>query len=524
MKAKTGLDSLLNQALSRGRELMGRPEREEEDHADDHYSNWKASSTIKDKVDQRDVELSPSRDKLIRANASQDMRDLNYHVKFDEREHESGLKNLIASKINRHVDRLKSQQNTLTLPEQDKQANMSFGGEEDLAQESQNPYDYKGDRSGNHGESRDEYRYQESAHDGYGDGGSHEDAYNYNQETAGDHDDYHAADYTRNDDQANTRYHEDGNTGHQRNIFGGSSENRGEARAGTVADHRVQVKDNSASLKDSVWPVPKDPLLLAPHSSKATREQREAHNDLEDITDHDDHDNHGAYHERDAYLGSRLNTQRLEVKEYVPLHQERHSRSITKSTRASKTISSQSVENLRKTTTLETREVPVVKPGDTIIEHLDESLLLNQYHDMKSREVHLTKANVKFALSRINPPRCLLDALEALFSLLYGLYDRIEPHFFNISEKKYFLYKAYLQHSAKLLDVTSHLKYYIETQGIPARNVQKADECLVRYQTTIKRVEARDYKTSTDQIADFVRFHIQYYHVLRVSAGLTLET
>ena len=147
---------------------------------------------------------------------------------------------------------------------------------------------------------------------------------------------------------------------------------------------------------------------------------------------------------------------------------------------------------------------------------LDDTQALHQYHQLKTKEVILSKGLIKFALNRINPPRCLLDALEALFSLVYGLYQKMEPHFFNISEKKYFLFKSYLQYSEELLDITNHLKMYMETQGLPARNVQKADECLVRYKTTCKRAEAKEYRESTDQIVDFVRFHIEYYHILKV--------
>lgn len=522
MKGKADLDYLMQNALSRGRELMGRPYKEQDENDDGESNHFRASGTYNNRVEEKDVSLSPSRDKIIRSNASKDMRDLNYNIDFDEREHDSGLKKLIASRINRHVDRLQSQSNTLGVPANDTQDNMSFGGEEELAQESQNPYSYIENDGKNKPDSRDKYHYHEADQDGYGDAGRNEDDYRYGQDDAEDNYAEEIREDLEDSDPIYSRTYETRDNQQDRNVFGAASEHIPVSKYGAHVDHRVNVKTESNNLKDSVWPGTKGSPTLVPHTSENTRNHREVHDELEDCNNDADHDHredyHTANHERDAYLGSRLSTQRLEVKQYTPLNRERQNKSVTKSTKATKTIAAQSIDNLRKTTALERREIPVVKPGDTIVEHLDESLLLNQYHDLKSKEVHLTKGNIKFALNRINPPRCLLDALEALFSLLYGLYDRIEPHFFSITEKKYFLYKAYLQHSVNLLDVTNHLKYYMETQGLPARNVQKADECLVRYATTIKRAEARDYKAATDQIADFVRFHINYYHVLRVKA------
>ena len=174
------------------------------------------------------------------------------------------------------------------------------------------------------------------------------------------------------------------------------------------------------------------------------------------------------------------------------------------------------VEDLKRTFVTETREQPIVRRGDTVIKTSDDEIL-NQYHQLKQADMSFDKNLLKFASSRLNPPRCLVDALDALFSLVYGVFDRTESHYFTIVEKKYFLFKSYLQYTDELYDVLSHLKIYMETQGLPQRNIAKADEALVRYFQTSKRPEARQLKDQTDKITDYVKQHIEYYHVLRVA-------
>lgn len=180
------------------------------------------------------------------------------------------------------------------------------------------------------------------------------------------------------------------------------------------------------------------------------------------------------------------------------------------------------IENLRKTYTADVAEVVDRTPNKSVV-NLNESYLINQYHEMKARDATLKKSLLKFASNRINPPKFLVDVLDAFFSLLFGVYSRIENHYFTIQEKKYFLFKAYLQNIDELGDVTNHLKMYIETQGLPIRNITKADEALVRYNSSCKRTRALDYKEVTDQLAAFVQFHVEYYHILRVIIIITVR-
>jgi hypothetical protein len=161
-----------------------------------------------------------------------------------------------------------------------------------------------------------------------------------------------------------------------------------------------------------------------------------------------------------------------------------------------------------------------VEPNETSV-NSSNSQLVNRYHALKQHHVKISKQSLKFAATRINPPRCLLDVLDALFSLIYGVYEKVEHDYFSAKEKKYFEYKAYFQNLDDLSDVLSHLKLYIETQGLPIRNILHADKALCRYNKTVKRVEAKPYLDTTDEIAKFVLFFLEYYNILRVDLLLT---
>lgn len=161
-----------------------------------------------------------------------------------------------------------------------------------------------------------------------------------------------------------------------------------------------------------------------------------------------------------------------------------------------------------------------VEPHETVV-NTSNSQLVNRYHALKQHKVKISKQSLKFAATRINPPRCLLDALDALFSLVYGVYDKVEHDFFSAKEKKYFEYKVYFQNIDDLFDVLSHLKLYVETQGLPVRNITQADKALVRYNKTVKRVEAKPYLDTTEEITKFVLFFLEYYNILRVELDLT---
>lgn len=66
-------------------------------------------------------------------------------------------------------------------------------------------------------------------------------------------------------------------------------------------------------------------------------------------------------------------------------------------------------------------------------------------------------------------------------------------------------------------DCLTHLKLFLETQGIPLRNVQHADTQLVKYFKAIKRVDNQDYINATNEIAQFVVYFVEYFQILSVS-------
>ena len=153
--------------------------------------------------------------------------------------------------------------------------------------------------------------------------------------------------------------------------------------------------------------------------------------------------------------------------------------------------------------------------GESVVSQSN-SFLINRYHTMKQNPPRVSRQTLKFAASRINPPRCLLDVLDALFSLVYGVYDKVDHGYFATKDRKYYEYKAFFHNIDELHDTLAHLKLFVETQGLPLRNITQADEALVRYKKTVKRIEARPYIDSTEELSAFVLYFLEYYNILRV--------
>jgi hypothetical protein len=177
------------------------------------------------------------------------------------------------------------------------------------------------------------------------------------------------------------------------------------------------------------------------------------------------------------------------------------------------------VEHLRRTTTLEPRTTANLSAAkQTLGSDLNPA---TQYHELKHQDPpKLTKELIQFLSTRLNPPNCMIDLLDSLVSLLFGIYSRIEQHYFALGEKKYFLYKQYLSSASELQDTTSHLKLYLETQGLPERNVCKAEAALARYYESSKRPEANSYLTHLSPLVTFLKYHITYHRVLAVVSNL----
>lgn len=72
-----------------------------------------------------------------------------------------------------------------------------------------------------------------------------------------------------------------------------------------------------------------------------------------------------------------------------------------------------------------------VGPGERI-PVVNSQNLINRYHTLRQQEVGIKRNTLKFAENRINPPKCLLDVLDSLFSLLFGVYSRLDANYFTI--------------------------------------------------------------------------------------------
>lgn len=72
-----------------------------------------------------------------------------------------------------------------------------------------------------------------------------------------------------------------------------------------------------------------------------------------------------------------------------------------------------------------------ITPGETTL-NINDDTLINRYHTMKQQEPAIKINTLKFAGNRINPPRCLLDVLDSLFSLVFGIFNRIDDNYFSL--------------------------------------------------------------------------------------------
>lgn len=146
------------------------------------------------------------------------------------------------------------------------------------------------------------------------------------------------------------------------------------------------------------------------------------------------------------------------------------------------------------------------------------SYLVSRYQALKHQQPRIRKETLKFAYERIDPPLCLLDALDALFSLLVGVWDKLEPDYFSILNKKYQHYKAYLRNVEDLHFILKGLRNLLETEGLPVENILMADKALCRYKRSIKQLENRSYSEQTNEIYHFVYYFLEYFNLLRVPA------
>lgn len=144
------------------------------------------------------------------------------------------------------------------------------------------------------------------------------------------------------------------------------------------------------------------------------------------------------------------------------------------------------------------------------------SYLVTRYQALKQQQPRIRKDTLKFAYERIDPPLCLLDALDALFSLLVGVWDKLEPDYFNILNKKYQHYKAYLRNIEDLHFILKGLRNRLESDGLPSENILMADRALCRYKKSIKQLENRSYSEQTNEIYHFVYYFLEYFNLLRV--------
>lgn len=145
------------------------------------------------------------------------------------------------------------------------------------------------------------------------------------------------------------------------------------------------------------------------------------------------------------------------------------------------------------------------------------SYLVSRYHHLKQCKPRISAQTIKFASDRIEPPQCLLDILDALFSLVHGLFTPLEDTYFNELHRDYANYRKYLRHGDELTSVLANLKSTLENEGLPTRNFVMADKALCRYKKTVKRIEPRSYVDPCNEIYKYVYYFLEYFNLMRVS-------
>lgn len=161
------------------------------------------------------------------------------------------------------------------------------------------------------------------------------------------------------------------------------------------------------------------------------------------------------------------------------------------------------ITRLDNSRTLDSRD----SPDKYYLDELEQFQRLN-----RSISVH----TLTYLSQRSNPPKCVADILEALLSLLQVVYSRIPKDFLQGTYRSYQDLKYLLGHPEDLANAIHSLKRHIENQGMPLKNIMRAEQCLARYKTSTRDPEAASYEVDCREIADFVEFILNYCAVLKV--------
>ena len=154
--------------------------------------------------------------------------------------------------------------------------------------------------------------------------------------------------------------------------------------------------------------------------------------------------------------------------------------------------------------------------GETLVGVNRNSYLTSRYHALRQHAPKIRRETIRFVAERIEPPQCLLDILDALFSLVHGMFTPLEQDYFNNLHKKYHHFKHYLKHSDELITLLGDLKQILERDGLPTKNLLMADKALCRYKKSVKHLEFRNYAEMTNEIYRYVYYFLEYFNIMRV--------
>merc|ERR1711862_1083815 len=94
------------------------------------------------------------------------------------------------------------------------------------------------------------------------------------------------------------------------------------------------------------------------------------------------------------------------------------------------------------------------------------------------------------------------------------IYKGIDPRFWDTKNKKYFIYKCYLRDTDALFKTLKGLKLYLETNGIPYKNIKKCRKNLQIFKRNKQSGQGDDYRLAFNQVTQYLEFFVEYYDVL----------
>lgn len=140
------------------------------------------------------------------------------------------------------------------------------------------------------------------------------------------------------------------------------------------------------------------------------------------------------------------------------------------------------------------------------------SYIQTKYNILLQNPAKIRKETLKFAAERIDPPQVLLDALDAVFALLLGIFAPVDGAFFALDRKKYYHYKPLLKNTASLHQALSSLQQNPEQAR---SNAGLARKQLAKYHKSERQLASeKQYGEHVRELTAFVEWVLSVLELL----------